>query len=98
MKVAHFNGEHEVNIGDRFTFATGDSWEIVRLERGTSYSPAGIGGTPAFACKPLGPIPGYCSKYVNKDGTVTFCGDSIAGTMALAAEQGPTSPAQEQER
>lgn len=89
MKVAHARGVREVNIGDRFTFYSGDSWEVVRLKAVGMYSPSGLGGTPVFACRCLDEhIPVYCEKYVNEDGTVDMCGDSIAGALERGALNG----------
>lgn len=83
MKVAYSGGEQEVNIGDRFQFASGDPWEIVRHTGEGMYSPSGFGGTPTFACKCLADqIPTQYRQYVEPDGTVEFCGDSIASAMA----------------
>lgn len=83
MKVAYSTGTEEINIGDRVQFALGDSWEIVRLDSEGLYSPSGLGGTPCFACKSLGErIPTQYLRYVEPDGTVIFCGDSIASAMA----------------
>lgn len=88
MRVAFSRGEQEVNIGDRFTFLTGDRWEVVKLVANGMYSPSGLGGTPVFACKSLDDhMPGYIEKYVEPDGTVEFCGDSIAAALARSAPQ-----------
>ena len=85
MKVSHVSGEHEVNIGDRFTWDSGDSWEIVRVA-GEMYSPSSIGPCPNFACRCLDErMPQWLEKYREPDGTVVFCGDSIAGNMARRA-------------
>jgi len=82
MKVHHHSGAEEVNIGDRFIWGTGDSWEIVRLA-GSMYSPSTIGPSPNFACKCLDEnMPGWLQKYIEEDGTVVFCGDSIASAMS----------------
>lgn len=82
MKVAHATGEHDANIGDRVTFYDGSTWEVVRLKGGGMYSPSGLGGTPVFACKPIGEIPAHYKQYLEEDGTVNMCGDSLAGALA----------------
>jgi hypothetical protein len=82
MKVSYTGGAEDVNIGDRFKFSAGDSWEIVR-PAGSMYSPSSIGPCPNFACKSLDErIPEWLRKYVEVDGTVVFCGDSIASALS----------------
>lgn len=86
MKVAHALGEREVNIGDRATFYDGSTWEVVRLTGVGMYSPSGLGGTPTFDCKPIGDVPEHYLKHAKPDGTVSMCGDSIAGSLARASD------------
>jgi len=90
-------GEVDAKIGDRFTWpywAPEDerlTWEIADFPGGSSYSPSGLGGTPTVACRPIANIvPEWWRQYVKPDGTVDWCGDSIA-TAILATAQ-PAEP------
>lgn len=84
MKIKHWeNLEQDVNIGDRFKFEAGDSWEVVAFTGATIYGPAGLMGTPIVRCKSLDKqMPHWLEQYKNEDGTIDFCGDSVAATIA----------------
>lgn len=85
MKVHHAQGVHEVEIGDEFDLLMGGRWRVESLVGGGMYSPLGLGGTPVFACRSLdASMPAHARQYVEADGTVHFCGDSIAGALAAA--------------
>lgn len=87
MKVAFSSGEREVNLGDRFRLMLEPEgeWEVVRMPTRTMYGPSGFGGTPIFGCKLVsGDMPPHYKSYVEPDGTIDFCGDSIAAAMHWA--------------
>lgn len=80
--IAYYGGRHKVRVGDTVTFYGGDQWRIGELTGSSIYSPSGLGGTPCFRCYPITEIPSALRKYVEPDGSVVMCGDSIAGALA----------------
>lgn len=88
MMIASSSGSREVNVGDHVDMKHQGKWEVVAIKGPLTYSPASIGGTPTVVCKPLGEFPGFFLKYRNQDGTLDFCGDSIAAAM-IDAEKSP---------
>lgn len=84
MKIAHARGEEDVNIGDRFEWWDGSRWEIVSFVGRTVYSPSGIGGTGIVALKAVDDAPANAKhlKHAEADGTVHWCGDSVAAGLA----------------
>lgn len=87
-EVAYSQGTHKVRVGDTVTFYGGDSWRIGEPV-GRSYSPSGIGGCLDFKCYPLGEVPRQYEQYVEDDGAVVFCGDSIAASLACFSRAVP---------
>jgi hypothetical protein len=82
-------GSIEAGPGDRFRDHDVE-WEITGWAETTSYSPFGLGGTPDVICKVIeGRMPSYYEEYANEDGTMTFCGDSIAANLMSAADGKP---------
>lgn len=59
----------------------GIDWLIGKPD-GYFYSPSSIGGAMSFRCIPLGEVPRMIEQYVENDGTVVFCGDTIAAQLA----------------
>lgn len=87
MKLVCYSGEVEANVGDKF-IDDGVEWEIVAFPPGeTTYSPSSLGGAPVVMCRPLSPPAGWWKQYMERDGFVGWCGDSIAAKM-LSAEDG----------
>jgi hypothetical protein len=86
MLIAHATKDGEartdVNVGDRFKWWDGSEWEIVEFTGQGMYSPSGIGGTPTLKCRPLSEISEHFRKYAEPDGTVDWCGDSVAGALS----------------
>lgn len=86
MMIAHAtkDGEArtEVKVGDRFKWWDGTEWEVVQFTGGRIYSPSGFGGTPTLRCRPLGELNDHFRKYVEADGMVDWCGDSVAGAIS----------------
>lgn len=79
-EVAYSRGTHIVRVGDTVRFFDSE-WRIGEpVSR--SYSPSGIGGCLNFRCYPLGEVPRYYQQFVEEDGSVIFCGDSIAAALA----------------
>jgi hypothetical protein len=72
------SGEATARIGDKLRMSDKDGdWEI-----------AGFGehaGQPTVRCKSLSGVPSWLQRYVEEDGCVFFCGDSVAA--ALLTEQ-----------
>lgn len=85
MLIAHAtkDGERrtEVKPGDRFKWWDGSEWEVVQFTGGGMYSPSGLGGTPILKCRPLSGITDHFKQYVEADGLVEWCGDSVAGAV-----------------
>lgn len=80
MNLVCSTGEIVAKIGDRFKDHSGE-WEIVSFGGGFSYSPSSLGGTPNVVLRPMGPMPSWLAKYANADGTIDFCGDSVAASL-----------------
>lgn len=76
------NGAITAKIGDRFT-DEGLTWEIVAFSNGgLTYSPSRLGGTPCVFCKVIeGEMSEWWKRWLEPDGTVEWCGDSIAAKM-----------------
>ncbi len=90
--IAGSRGSIVATIGDTFHDVTyGGDWEIVRFDFGDrSYSPSVLGGTFTIRCKPLSDVPPYWRKYIEDDGTVEWCADSVASAM-LRSHPEPTN-------
>ena len=84
MMVAGSKGATEIAIGTRFQYG-GCAWEVVAFS-GATYSPSTLGGTPTFRCKPHGTVSKFDAQWMEPDGTIEFCGDSVA-TMILQARE-----------
>lgn len=83
LELAYSGGKQFVSIGDQFRdFLSPIRWEVVGWTGDRSYSPSGLGGTPSVACRPLDELTDYWKKYLEPDGTVIWCGDSVASCMA----------------
>lgn len=81
MELVCSSGKTEASIGDRYTDKDGE-WEIVAFKDERTYSPSNIGGTPIVVVKPIGhPMPSWFVEYSNEDGTIDFCGDSVAAMI-----------------
>jgi hypothetical protein len=81
------SGAITAKVGDRFA-DDGLTWEIVAFSAGgLTYSPDSLGGTPGLFCKVVeGEITDWWKKWQEPDGTVEWCGDSVAVCM-MAAER-----------
>lgn len=86
-------GSVTAHIGDEFGwFGVGEGrWRIEGFTRERIYSPSGLGGTPIVQCRPLGEMPAYWAEFVNDDGTVDWCGDSV-GAALLSNRRDGASP------
>jgi hypothetical protein len=95
MDIAHSgNKKQRVAIGDEFEDRTlGGRWRVIGWSGQHIYSPSGIGGTQCVYCLPLKDMPAHFEKYVRPDGTVEWCGDSVAGCIADGARP-PQPPSQ----
>lgn len=81
MRLVCTSGEVDAQVGERFTDHSGE-WEIVRFKPETIYSPSSLGGTPIVVIKPVGrKMPSWFDQYANDDGTLDFCGDSVAAAL-----------------
>lgn len=81
MELQCNSGKINAEVGDRFTNHSGE-WEIVSFKDERTYSTSTIGGTPTVIIKPVGmKIPSYFAEYANEDGTLDFCGDSVAAAL-----------------
>ena len=87
MKLKHWGGETEVNVGDKFKWSGGDEWEVIGFTDELTYSSSTIGGTPTVRCKALAEMSGWYKQYSNEDGTVDFCGDSVASAITRGGHQ-----------
>lgn len=96
-KLTGPGGTVDVAVGDRFTDRSeGIEWQIAAFTNGRIYSPSGFGGTPIVKCIPLrslDDLPPFLKQYIEEDGTVEWCGDSIAtliiaGRAALETDNG----------
>ena len=88
MKLQHWGGEVDVNVGDKFRWSQGDEWEVIAFTSERTYSSSTIGGTPTVRAKCIGDMPAWYAKYRNEDGTVDFCGDSVAAAMSREPSNG----------
>lgn len=80
MRLACLSGAIDANIGDRF-FDFGGEWEIVSFkEDEVAYEPF-IGAVPTVVVKPINGMPTQCDYYANEDGTIDWCGDSVAAAL-----------------
>ena len=87
MELACSTGKINAEIGDRFTDHSGE-WEVVSFTDQQTYSPSVIGGTPVVVVKPISmEMPSWFRQYANEDGTIDFCGDSVAASL-LSAKDG----------
>lgn len=83
LEIAHSgSSKHTVSIGDQFDWWDGTRWEVVKFTGGSMYSPSGFGGTPTLLCKQLAGDTKFYKQYTAHDGTVEWCGDSVAGALA----------------
>ncbi len=82
MLLHHARGQENVEIGDRFEWWDESSWEVVDFVGHGMYSPSGIGGTAIVALRPIGDVPEHYLRHVEEDGTVRWCGDSVAAGLA----------------
>ena len=86
MLIAHATKAGEartaVEPGMRFKWWDGIEWEVVAFKGDRIYSPSGLGGTPIVRCKPLTELADHWKKYVEPDGLVDWCGDSVAGAVS----------------
>lgn len=74
-------GKITAKIGDRFLDHSGE-WEIVSFTSERTYGPSELGGTPVVVVKPLGhEMPSWFMPFENDDGTLDFCGDSVAAAL-----------------
>jgi hypothetical protein len=81
MELQCSSGKTNAEIGDRFTDHSGE-WEIVSFTDQRTYSPSVLGGTPVVVVKPIGmDMPSWFREYANDDGTIVFCGDSVAASL-----------------
>lgn len=83
MKVAYSGGEKEVDVGTRFEDGVHHAtWEVAVCLKTRTYGPSGFGGTPLFACRLVkGEMPDNWKKYLDANGLIEFCGDSIAASL-----------------
>lgn len=81
LEIAHSGAEKQrVAVGDRFTWWDNTEWEILGFTGARIYSPSGLGGTPIVRCRQLSGKPQ--TQWLNEDGSVDWCGDSVAGALA----------------
>ncbi len=78
QKLHCTSGSIDCRVGDQFTEPTGCRWKIVSFSDDRTYSPSSIGGTPTVYAKCLGEFPAYFAQWREADGTLGFCGDSVA--------------------
>jgi len=90
MKIRCYQGERDVNVGDQVDLDHQGKWEVVGFGTRRMYGPSDIGGTPVEVCKPLGEVISALRQYQNQDGTLDFCGDSIASALMDADRQHST--------
>lgn len=82
-EIAYYGGRQKVRVGDVVKFALGQElWTVGEPSGGRIYSPSGLGGTPCFRCTPIGEMPEWARKYIEPDGSVVMCGDSIAAALS----------------
>jgi len=78
--VPYSGGKHPVKLGQTVRL-NGINW-LIHEPDGYFYSPSSIGGVMSFRCIPLGKVPSTIEQYVERDGTVVYCGDTIAAQLA----------------
>lgn len=85
-------GKVDARVGDQFDGGHNGVWEIVRFGDDRSYSPSSLGGCPTVIARPLsGQIPSWFEKYRNSDGTIDWCGDSVAAYLLTGVDGNPRS-------
>ena len=82
-----------VHVGDEFTCWQSGRWRVEAFTGERTYSPSGFAGTPTVKCRSLGNLPAYWTEYVGGDGTVAWCGDSVAASIMTTtnADDGASS-------
>jgi hypothetical protein len=86
MELQCSSGKVNAEICDRFTDHNGE-WEIVSFTDQRTYSPSVLGGTPVVVVKPISmEMPSWFREYANEDGTIDFCGDSVAASLLDARD------------
>jgi hypothetical protein len=71
------SGHIVAKVGDRFVDDR-LTWEIVAFPDRWIYSGKHIGGTRIVTCRPVSELPQWWQQYQNEDGTVDWCGNSVA--------------------
>lgn len=94
VKLHCSRGEVTARVGDEFGwFGIGEGrWRIEGFTANRIYSPSGFGGAPIVRCRPLGEVPPYWAQYVNDDGTVDWCGDSVGAALMAALSNSTGAP------
>lgn len=92
VRLVGSRGTIDARQGDAFAdlygTAGGGVWIIAGFTNQRIYSPSGLGGTPIVRCKLVqGEMPAHWGEYVDADGCVEWCGDSVASLLILAAER-----------
>lgn len=82
-KLTGSAGTVDVEVGQRFE-DSGIQWEVVGFTGQRIYSPSGFGGTPIVKCRALTEPSDFWKRYQEDDGTVEWCGDSIASIIIRA--------------
>lgn len=86
MELQCSSGKINAEIGDRFTDHSGE-WEIVSFIDQRAYSPSVLGGAAVVVVKPVSmSMPSWFQEYANEDGTIDFCGDSVAASLLDARD------------
>jgi len=78
------SGNVEVNPGDQFRDEHAE-WEVVDFIQSDPESDHTV------RCRCLGQLPGHWERWKHGDGTVDWCGDSIAAIMLTKADGKPRS-------
>lgn len=79
------SGAITAKIGDRFVDGN-EAWEIVVFSEQATYSPDSLGGTPCVFVRMVeGEMSDWWKRWLEPDGTVEWCGDSVAVCMAREA-------------
>jgi len=83
VQITGSRGTIAAKVGDTFhDYTYGGDWRIERFDTGDRlYSPSGLGGTFTVRCTPISDMPPYWQKYLEDDGTVLWCADSVASCM-----------------
>lgn len=76
-------GTVTAHVGDEFEEwgREGVRWRIEGFTSERIYSPSGFGGTPAVRCRPLEQPRAYWQQFIQADGTVEWCGDSVGAEL-----------------